>query len=115
MIRFACTNCPGEACELRVPGAGDRGLPDCCPFGLDVDPVWLEVPTGRSTALRPGLALLPGPFCEIPATAIVAARAEGGRYAIEIGGLDRLLIPCSRAAFNEAVTAMEVVRHAAIQ
>jgi transketolase len=66
-----------------------------------------------SAATVPGLDLLPGPFCEIPATAIARATAEGGRYVIEIGMVDRLELPCSRRAFHEAVTAMEAVNRAA--
>ena len=89
--------------------------PTCCPFDLDVDPRWREIPSGRSTMPLGGADLLPGPFCEMPARAIARATAEGGRYTIEIGRVDRLVIPCSRAAFNEAVTAMEAVDRAACE
>ena len=64
---------------------------------------------------RTGADLLPGPFVEVPARAIARATAEGGRYTLEIGSIDRLVIPCSRAAFNEAVTAMEAASHAAVE
>ena len=40
------------------------------------------------------------------------AVAEAGRYTVEIGGVDRLEIEVSPAAFREAVTAMEAVRDA---
>ena len=62
---------------------------------------------------QPGRDLIPGPFCEIPPGLIVRATAEGGRYEIEIYPADRMVLPCSRAAFNEAVTAMEAVNRAA--
>jgi hypothetical protein len=112
-MRFVCETCVGEPCELRVPGNDDPASPHRCPFVAD-DPCWREVPSRRSTLDRPGLDLVPGPFCEVPATAIVRAVAEGGRYWLEIGGLDRLLIPCSRAAFEDAVRAMEAVSRAAM-
>ncbi|MEN6516957.1 MAG: hypothetical protein ABFC38_02045 [Methanospirillum sp.] len=109
---FCCRGCDRGPCELRLTAA-DEMPPTCCPFDLDVDSRWHPIPSGRSTMPRTGLTLLPGPFCEIPATAIVRATAEGGRYTIVIGALDRVPIPCSRAAFNEAVTAMEAVNRAA--
>jgi hypothetical protein len=110
---FCCRACGGEPCELRIADGDDPLRPLRCPFGRDGAPRWREVPSGRTTANAPGLDLLPGPFCEIPATAIVRARAEGGRYTIVIGALDLVPIPCSRAAFYEAVTAMEAVNRAA--
>ena len=111
-MRFACDACAGEPCEFRVPEGDDPEPPRWCPFNVN-DACWREVPPVRSAVHRPGLDLLPGPFCEVPATAIVRATAEGGRYAIETGGLDGVPLPCSRAAFNEAVTAMEAVNRAA--
>ncbi len=107
---FCCRNCAeyGRICELRITSEDDDP-PDFCHYFRDEEPDWCLIPSGRSTMPRTGLELLPGPFCEIPATAIVAARAEAGRYTLEVGAVDRLLIPCSRAAFNEAVTAMEAV------
>jgi hypothetical protein len=111
---FCCRTCDGDPCELRTSDAGERTSPRACPFGMVAISRWHPVPSGRSTMPRTGLDLLPGPFAEIPAHAIVAARAEGGRYFIEIGGLDRLEILVSRAAFNEAVTAMEAVGRDAV-
>jgi len=110
MRLWLCHCCAGDPCEFRAPG--DRAPPDHCTV---MDPRWREIPSGRSTRETPGAALLPGPFCEIPASAIVRATAEGGRYTLEIGDLDRLLIPVSRAAFNDAVTAMEAVNRAAVE
>ncbi len=97
---FCCRACADDPCELRIPAGIDPFLPDCCPFGLVDEPRWREVPSGQSPAAKPGADLIPGPFCEIPAT------ASPGRYTIEIGGVDRLEIPVSRTAFNEAVRAM---------
>lgn len=111
---FCCRNCDGGPCELRAI-TDEETPPVCCAFGHDIDPRWHEIPSGRSTMPRAVLDLLPGPFCEIPAYAIVAARAEGGRYILEVGDLDRLLIPCSRDAFYAAVTAMEAVSRAAVE
>lgn len=111
---LCCRGCGRGPCELRLALA-DEMPPTCCPFDLDVDPRWHEVPSGRSTMPRSGLDLLPGPFCEIPAHAIARATAEGGRYVIEIGGVDRLEIPVSRAAFNAAVTAMEAACRDAVR
>jgi hypothetical protein len=104
---FCCRACGGDPCELRIPGGEGRPPPECCPFDWYQEPRWHELPSGRSAMPRAGLELLPGPFCEIPATAIARATAGGGRYTIEIGGIDRLEIPVSRTAFNAAVTAME--------
>ncbi len=111
---LCCRGCGRGPCELRLVFA-DEMPPTCCPFDLDVDPLWDEIPSGRSAMPRTGLDLLPGPFVEVPALAIARATAEGGRYALEIGRVDRLVIPCSRAAFNEAVTAMEAASHAAVE
>ena len=101
MILWMCHCCTGDPCEFRAPD--DRTPPDQCRI---MDPRWREVPSGRSIVAAPDTALVPGPFCEIPACAIVRATAEGGRYTIEIGGVDRLEIPVSRAAFHDAVRAM---------
>lgn len=111
---LCCRGCGRGPCELRLIFA-DEMPPTCCPFDLDVDPRWHEIPSGRSTMPRTGADLLPGPFVEVPARAIERATAEGGRYTLEIGRVDRLVIPCSRAAFNEAVTAMEAASHAAVE
>jgi hypothetical protein len=110
---FCCRGCDRGPCEMRLTAA-DEMPPTCCPFDLDVDPRWHPIPSGRSTVPRVGAEILPGPFAEIPAHAIARAVAEAGRYRIEVGGLDRLAIPCSRAAFNEAVTAMEAVSRDAV-
>ncbi len=111
---FCCRACPGGPCELRAI-TDEETPPVCCAFGFDIDPLWHEIPSGRSVMSRSGADLLPGPFCEIPAIAIARATAEGGRYTLEIGHVNRLVIPCSRAAFNEAVTAMEAASHAAME
>jgi hypothetical protein len=109
-----CRGCDRGPCELRLI-AVDEMPPTCCPFDPAVDPRWREVPSGRSMLPRTGADILPGPFCEVPATAIARAVAEGGRYFLEIGCLDRLVVPVSRAAFNETVTAMEAVCRAAVE
>lgn len=111
---FCCHGCTHGPCELRLIPSEEMP-PTCCPFGLDVSPRWLVIPSGRSTLPRMGVELLPGPFAEIPPRAIIAAVAEAGRYWIEIGGADRLVLPVSRGAFNEAVTAMEAVSRAAVE
>jgi hypothetical protein len=111
---FCCRSCGGGPCELRIPDDTEQDPPVACPYDRDRPPRWHEIPSGRSTMPRAGLDLLPGPFCEIPATAIARATAEGGRYVIEIGMVDRLELPCSRAAFHEAVTAMEAVNRDAV-
>ncbi len=111
---FCWRNCDGGPCELRAI-TDEETPPVCCAFGLDIDPCWHLIPSGRSTMPRTGADLLPGPFCEIPATAIARATAEGGRYTLEIGRIDRLLVLVSRAAFNEAVTAMEAISRAAAE
>ena len=103
---FCCRTCAGGPCELR---SFEATGPDACPFDLDDTPRWHEIPSGRSTMPRTGRDLLPGPFVELPPRAIARAVAEAGRYTVEIGGVDRLEIEVSRAAFNEAVTAMEAV------
>lgn len=101
-MRFLCRACPGGACAFRVPGpTGPR------PFEPDAGPRWHEPAAGRSPADPPGAAGVPGPFCAIPARVIARATASRDRYTIEIGGADRLEIPVSRAAFREAVRAME--------
>lgn len=115
MTLYACAACSGEPCELRIADEEDPPVPLRCPFGRDGAPRWHAVPSGRSTVPRAGLDLLPGPFVEIPATAIARATAEGGRYTIEVEALDRLLIPCSQTAFQAAVTAMEAVSRDAVQ
>lgn len=112
---FCCRSCDHGPCELRVPDTMEYLMPKRCPPGYVASPRWHEIPSGRSTMPRTGLDLLPGPFAEIPATAIVRAVAEAGRYTIEIGALDRLKIPCSWTAFNAAVTAMEEVSRDAVQ
>lgn len=90
-MRFLCRACPGGACAFRVPGpTGPR------PFEPDAGPRWHEPAAG-----------VPGPFCATPARVIARATASRDRYTIEIGGADRLEIPVSRAAFREAVRAME--------
>ena len=109
---YCCRTCAGGPCELRVIDGGCP--PDSCPFGTDAGPRWHEVPSGRSTMPRTGRDLLPGPFVELPPRAIARAVAEAGRYTVEIGTIDRLEIEVSRAAFNEAVTAMEAAGHAAV-
>lgn len=111
---FCCRTCAHGPCELRMPDALVYLEPDQCPANYQADPRWHEIPSGRSTMPRTGLDLLPGPFCEIPATAIARAVAEAGRYTLEIGPLDRLEVPCSRTAFDAAVTAMEEVRRDAV-
>jgi len=111
---LCCRGCGRGPCELRLIFA-DEMPPTCCPFDLDVDPRWHEIPLGRSVMPRTGAELLPGPFVEVPARAIARATAEGDRYTLEICRVDRLVIPCSRAAFNEAVTAMEAASHAAVE
>lgn len=111
---FRCTLCPGYPCTLEIRDDSETEPPYICPFG-GPDPRWQTVPSDRSTMPRTGADLLPGPFVEVPARAIARATAEGGRYTLEIGGLDRLVIPCSRAAFNEAVTAMEAASRAAVE
>ena len=110
---FVCHGCD-DPCELRIRDP-DPTPPPLCPFQRDADSRWHLIPSGRTTMPRAGADLLPGPFCEIPAAAIARATAEGGRYTLEIGHVDRLVIPCSRAAFNEAVTAMEAASHAAVE
>ncbi len=110
---FCCRSCD-DPCELRVLDT-NHTPPPYCPFERGGDPRWLAVPSGRSTMPRTGLELLPGPFCEVPATAIVRAVAEAGRYSIEVGLLERLVFPVSRAAFNDAVTAMEAVSRDAVE
>ena len=112
---FYCRACDGDPCELRIPDAAEQEPPDRCPFGAVGGPRWHPIPSGRSSMPRTGLDLLPGPFVEVPATAIARATAEAGRYTLEIGLVDRLLIPVSRAAFDEAVTAMEALSHAAVE
>ena len=106
MMLFCCRTCAGGPCELR---SFEATGPYACPFDLDDTPRWHEIPSGRSTMPRTGRDLLPGPFVELPPRAIARAVAEAGRYTVEIGGVDRLEIEVSRAAFNEAVTAMEAV------
>ena len=110
MMLFCCRDCAGGGtiCELRIAG-DDEDPPDVCPYFREHEPRWLLVPSGRSTMPRTGADILPGPFCEIPATAIARATAEGGRYTILVGDIDRFEIPVSRAAFDAAVTAMEEV------
>jgi hypothetical protein len=110
---FRCTLCPGYPCTLEIRDDSETEPPYICPFG-GPDPRWQNVPSDRSTA-APGADLLPGPFVEVPARAIARATAEGDRYTLEICRVDRLVIPCSRAAFNEAVTAMEAASHAAVE
>lgn len=110
---FCCSACSEGPCELRMPGALAFLLPDRCPTYHVADPRWREVPSGRSAATAPGLDLVPGPFCEVPAVAIARATAGGGRYAIEIRCADPLEIPVSRRAFHEAVSAIEAVNRAA--
>ena len=78
-MRFLCRACPAGACIFCVPGQADP----------------------------PVAAGVPGPVCAIPARVIARATASRDRYTIEIGGADRLEIPVSRAAFREAVRAME--------
>lgn len=94
MSRFFCVSCDDGPCELQAL-YHDR-QPVRCPFGVDGNPRWRDIPPGRS-----------GLVCAIPPAAIIAARAEGGRYTLEIGGADRLVIPCSRTAFDDAIRAME--------
>lgn len=106
MTLFCCRTCKGGPCEART--IGDE-RPGRCLFGRDGDPRWHSIPSGRSTMPRTGRDLIPGPFVELPPHAIARAVAEAGRYTVEIGGVDRLEIEVSRAAFNEAVTAMEAV------
>ncbi len=106
-MRYCCRACDYGPCELRAIG-GVRPL-DTCPEGYDVAPRWDPIPPRRSTMPQPGRDLIPGPFCEIPPRLIVRATVESGRYEIEICTAGRLVLPCSREAFNEAVTAMEAV------
>ncbi len=113
MPLFVCRCCAEDPCELRTLGKCAIALPDVCPFGLNADPLWRAVPSVRSPL--PGADLVPGPFCEIPARIIARATACHGRYTIEIGGVDRLEIEVSRAAFNEAVKAMEAVGRDAME
>lgn len=104
MSLFFCVSCDDGPCELEARYHDQK--PVRCPFGVDRTPRWREIPSGRSVLVET-VPVAAGLVCTIPPAAITAARAEGGRYTLEIGSADRLVIPCSRTAFDDAIRAME--------
>lgn len=104
MSLFFCVSCDDGPCEVQAL-YHDRA-PVRCPFGMDGNPRWRDIPSGLPVVAE-SLPVGAGLVCEIPPAAIIAARAEGGRYTLEIGGADRLMIACSRTVFEDAIRAME--------